>query len=115
MEKRGSQRRHLLLYLKVFDRNSGKLLGVVADISLEGVLILSETPIGLNQTFDLEIDPGESLQPRGKANPGFTARSLWAEKDANPKYTITGFKFIAPDPVFLDAVRKLIETLGFMR
>ncbi len=111
-EKRHLQRRHLFLYVKVYGLNPRRFIGYLADISLDGFLILSEAPLELGPLFSLEIDLEANL-PAATANPVFTATAVWAEKDANPKYTITGFQFEKIDQTALDNLKLLMETYGF--
>ena len=44
-DQRKLKRRHLIYYLRVFDAESGDVLGHIIDIHTEGFLLISEHPI----------------------------------------------------------------------
>jgi hypothetical protein len=44
-EKRKLKRRHLIYYLRVFEKNTDTLLGYLVDITPEGIMIMSESPV----------------------------------------------------------------------
>ncbi len=42
------ERRYLVFYLRVFDGLSSKIIGHLVDITEEGIMLLSDSPIELN-------------------------------------------------------------------
>lgn len=108
-EKRSIKRQQLFLYLKVYHEKT--FFGYLTDISSEGLMVLRESPVELEKDFVLEIESKNELQ--SLSNPVFTARSIWTVNDVNPKYLITGFKFMEIDTVSLDTIGLLIDTYGF--
>ena len=89
-ERRNLERRDLVYYLRAFDRSKDQLLGYVANISTEGVMLIGEKPIEPNATFDLKM-----LLPveiAGKGHVEFRARSTWCRKDGSNGFLHTGFQ-----------------------
>ena len=112
IEKRKRRRWELVFYLRIFDQSDDSLLGHVVDISEDGLMIMSETPIELNRDFDLGLEmPSSHKDDNRKIT--LTARSVWQSGDANPELIDTGFQLIAPDPSSIDVIKELIEELQF--
>ena len=112
IEKRKRRRWELVFYLRIFNQSDGSLLGHVVDISEEGLMILSETPIELNKDFDLKLE----LPASGNKNHqliSLKAHSIWQSSDANPELIDTGFQLINPDKGSIDAIEQLVEELQF--
>lgn len=85
------ERVRLVSYLRVFDAETGRLLGHVADISVAGIKLVSHEPLELHKTYALKlILPKEVM---GRSALFFYAESLWSEPDANPDFIVTGFSF----------------------
>lgn len=112
IEKRLLKRKQLLFYLKVYDRKTGSLLGHLADISLEGLMLFSNTRVELNKVYQMEIELGDDMA--FNENLFISATSLWGETDANPDYFITGFRFTEVDQNTLEMIDTLIDSYGFM-
>lgn len=72
-------KRHSLYFLDVFDACSGAPLGQLSDISVEGVSILSETPLACPCTYRLRI-----LVPQGNGSEQpleFEVESRWTRDE----------------------------------
>ena len=54
-EKRKLNRRHLIYYLRVFDRDTSILIGHLVDITAEGIMLISEDPIETDNIFQLKM------------------------------------------------------------
>ncbi len=110
-ERRRRQRRHLIFYLRVYDRENGGVLGFLGDISLDGAMLVSEEPIPVGRAYQLEIVwQDENGRKRRIA---FRAVSRWCNNDVNPNFYDTGFQFSDTAPEALTSIRDVIEELGF--
>ncbi|MCX8044191.1 MAG: PilZ domain-containing protein [Desulfobacterota bacterium] len=110
-EKRKLKRRHLIYYLKVTDRQSGKLIGFLVNITPEGIMIMSEEPIPVGKLFHLQIlVPSETDE---KAHLQFDARSKWCERSVNTDFYDTGFELLNVTSRDFLAIEKIIAELGF--
>ena len=56
MDSRSLKRRHLIYYLRVFDRNTDKLFGHIVDITTEGVMMIGEKAIETNTVYQLRME-----------------------------------------------------------
>lgn len=110
-DRRAVMRRHLIYYLRVWDKNSDKLLGHIVDINTGGFMLISEKKIELEQTFDLEI---HWKSPEGEEiKIDFKAESRWSSNDVNSAFFDTGFKLLGPTDDVLEPIKKMIEEYGF--
>ena len=89
IEKRTMKRWQLIFYLRVFDEDTGKLLGYVVDISINGMMLISDQPIPLQKDYDLWLDVPRDDGQREKVS--LQAHSLWSQRDVNPDFFDTGF------------------------
>lgn len=109
-EKRQIERRHLIYYLRVWDTESDRLLGHLADVSTEGLMTVGETPVETEREFDLKM-----LLPSvtGDAEPlVFKAKSCWSSNDVNQQFYDTGFQFTEISPQTIERIQLLIEEYG---
>jgi hypothetical protein len=89
---RSLKRRHLIYYLRVFDRTSGELVGHLVDVTAVGMMLISETPLATDAEFDLRMDlpPGLFESEAWEVS----ARSIWSRPDVNPAFWDTGLQFV---------------------
>lgn len=104
-EKRIHRRATLLYYLKIYDLDTGRFIGHLADISLGGLKLVSESEIIPGNDFHFRICLPEDRFCQKSFN--VKARSCWSTTDINPDYFAAGFCFSA---LSLESVR-LIKTL----
>lgn len=89
-ERRKYKRSDLLYYSRVFDRNTGDVIGHLGNITPYGMMIISEEPLKIEIMYDLRIELPEELVE--KANIEVDAESLWCVPDINPNFYNTGFR-----------------------
>ncbi len=110
-DRRTVLRRHLIYYLRVWDLKSNKLLGHIVDINSGGFMLISETEIEPERTYDLEIRWNTPEDEEIKLR--FQAESRWSSNDVNPAFFDTGFRLLGPAEDVLEPIRKMIEEYGF--
>ena len=116
-ERRRSKRRELLLFLPVYDRESGEVLGHLADITAEGLMLFSQQCVELGKKFNLEIridDLRNALVYKQSDNNTeediqFVARSRWIA--INPDLYRTGFMFVDMPNAARESVEQIIQNL----
>jgi hypothetical protein len=83
----------LIYYLRVFDVETGSLVGHLVDLTAQGMMMISEEPVPTDEVFRLKMDlpPGLFETDRWE----FSARSLWGKPDVNPVFHDTGLQFLA--------------------
>lgn len=110
-ERRKLKRRHLIYYLRVFDRRSGGLLGHLVDLTTEGIMLIAERPVPPDRTYACRmVLPGEGDDQREVT---FDARSIWCQKDVNPAFYAAGFALDRPDPQAVETIEQIIDEFGF--
>lgn len=110
-ESRTLKRKHLIYYLKVVDRNTNRLVGRVADITTEGMRLVSEEPIDTDSTLQLRM-----VLPRKGAGTGeidIDARRVWSGRDVNPDFYSAGFQLTNVSPQAETAIEYLIRSASF--
>ena len=110
-ERRKLQRRHLIYYLRVFDRNTDQLIGHLVDITPEGVMLISEDSIETDIIFQLRMVLSAKIE--GSRQITFAAKSIWCKKDINPDFYDTGFQLQKVEPKDIEVIKCLVDELGF--
>lgn len=112
--KRKTPRRHLIFYLRVFDHDSGELLGYLGDLSTQGLMLVSEQAIKTDKVFALELHMRPQNETRREQETLiFNARSVWCRNDVNPEFFDTGFVLLDVADDILNKIEDLIEEVGF--
>lgn len=110
-EMRRVERRHLVFYLRVFDGMSTRVLGHIVDISSKGVMLLSDAPIPVSETYRLRMRlPSQIVN---KEELIFNATSRWCKQDINPDFFITGFEIYDMDEELSRYILCLIDDFSF--
>ncbi len=112
MNKRELKRRHLLYYLDIIDKETGKTIGKLGDITEKGLLILSEANQEVNKILDIKIKLPDNDLFDGEYI-SLQILTLWSEPDKNPDIIGTGCKIISISDDELFKIKKLITYLGF--
>ena len=110
-EQRRMKRRHLIYYLEATDRETGKLIGFLVDITTKGIMLMSKTPIETGKIFQLRILLKTDLIEKKYLN--FDAKSKWCEKSINTDIYDTGFELINKDISDFREIEEVIDELGF--
>ncbi|MCP4370519.1 MAG: PilZ domain-containing protein [Deltaproteobacteria bacterium] len=111
LEKRKLKRRHLIYYLRVFDRNTNVLMGHLVDIASEGILLIGEHSIETDQIYQLKmVLPAEIL---GKEQLLFDAKCVRCQKDINSDFFNIGFQLEKVSRNHFFVIEQLIDDLGF--
>ncbi len=110
-DQRRAQRRHLIYYLKVIDKETDQPLGFLVDITTRGMMLMSETPIESNKLFHLKILLQTELSEKQYLN--FEAKSKWCKNGINSDFYDTGFELIDVDVSEFKEIEEIIDALGF--
>lgn len=110
-EQRKFKRAHLIYYLRVFDRQTDKMIGHLVNITPDGVMLISEEPLEAGLKFQLRMLLKSAIG--NKEHLDFEAESLWSNNDINPDFFDTGFKLTEIDPADKAIIEELIQEYGF--
>lgn len=112
--RRQEKRTSLLYYLPIHDAADGTRLGVLGDLSREGLLLIGERsyPTGYRLQLQIRGDPGSELA--GDVHVTLTAEVRWSAPDLNPNYTATGLHLHNPSAETRAALEQLLQRLGLL-
>lgn len=109
--RRVSERKHLVYYLQVVDRNTNQPVGRLVDITAEGLMLVSDYPLATNTIFNLRMILPVGA-PEGQ-HLDFDAKSLWCSNDINPEFYDTGFQLLNATSEEIETIENLIADYGF--
>jgi hypothetical protein len=110
-ENRVIQRRSLIMYLKIVNSGSDRLVGRLVDISPDGMTVISESDFVVNEIFHLKLLI--PLPIEGRTYVEFNAKCLHSRVDSHSGYFYSGFQLIHPDLSNVGLIEKLISRYGF--
>lgn len=88
----------------VQNRETHEFMGYLTDLTEEGMLVESTSPIPGNETFDMEIVIlGEKIH--------VSCHSRWRDKDPHTELFQTGFRFDSVSQTDRKKIKSLIEVL----
>lgn len=113
-ERRKLDRKYLIVYSRVFERNLGKMLGYLGDLSLKGAMIISEQAQTINSVVPLRFDLPD-FQLFSTSQLDISARVAHCEPDINPAFYNIGFEFLGVTPEQKVVIEKMMEAYEFRR
>ncbi|PKN93306.1 MAG: hypothetical protein CVU44_10465 [Chloroflexi bacterium HGW-Chloroflexi-6] len=113
-ERRKFPRKYLMVYSRVFDRESGKVLGYLSDMNLSGAMIISDDPMVEGVVLSLRFDlPDPPLFSTDRLN--LPARVAWCQPDIDPAFYNIGFQFGTVTAEQAKIIGEMIEAYEFRR
>lgn len=112
MEHRHKTRKHVFIYLKVFDQHTGELLGNLGDISKQGMMLIADRAFDLHQQLDIRIQLPEDDAFSQKFL-DMTIQVRWSAPDVNPELHCSGFLFTNVNDNDFVVIQQMIELLTF--
>ena len=113
-ERRKLERKFLVVYSRVFDRKTGKVIGYLSDLTVKGAMVIGEHHLENGETYQLRIDLPESSE-FNKDHLDIIAKSVWSKPDIDPVFFNTGFEFGEIDPGDAKIIQRMIELYEFRR
>ncbi len=108
-----SQRRHDLIFcLQVFERGNPEPLGFLGNVTMSGVMVISDKPLEPGRVLELEMQDHTAPAREPMV---VTASSVWCERDADPRYYAVGFELLDVPLRARQRLRALIDDMGFGR
>lgn len=111
LDKRGVARNYLVFYLRVFDGLTHKVLGYILDISRQGVMLVSDVPLEIEQEYQLRMKLPTQFKDRREIM--FAATCKWCRRDTNPDFFLAGFRIDCLEPGVSRLLGSLIKEFGF--
>ncbi|HEX5843365.1 MAG TPA: PilZ domain-containing protein [Pseudomonas sp.] len=91
-ERRLHSRHATELQLEVFDLHSGRYLGRVVDLSADGFMLFSDTPLAADELVECRLVSEQLIEGIGEIR--FAADCLWSRPGANGQHCWAGFHII---------------------
>jgi hypothetical protein len=113
-ERRKLERKYLVVYSRVFDRKTGKVVGYLSDLTIKGAMIIGEHHMEPGEILQLRIDLPESPEFK-KDHIDITAKAAWSKPDIDPVFFNTGFEFTDLQPEDYKIIDLMIELYEFRR
>ncbi|NQD79004.1 PilZ domain-containing protein [Pseudomonas seleniipraecipitans] len=104
------ERHQLPYYLNVFNAFTDKPIGYLGNVSLDGLMLISQLPVLVGGCFDMRLKiPGtEAVRYID-----FSATCLWCREDVTPGSFDSGFSLLAPPLDYLEMVEALRHYFSF--
>ncbi len=107
-ERRKIERKNLAFFTRLFNRETGDLLGHLANLTAIGAMIICETPLESNRCYRIQMELPEPIAGREHLN--FEAECLWCRPEQfSPQFHNAGFKFTQISPADLAVIDRIID------
>ncbi len=110
-DPRQCARGDVVFYLRLFDGTSSRVIGHLADISEQGLMLISDEPIEVGKTSRLRLGVPEELHEKQEVL--FEATSRWCRPDGTPNLYISGFTINDPTKEVQNCIHRLVREFGF--
>ena len=111
--KRKYKRWHLSKPLKIIDRESGRHIGNITDITIAGLGMISKYPLISNITLQLKIDLSEESLPISDIE--LEGKDVWCEENEIMERYNAGIEFENINGEIEKKIKQLIERFGFIK
>jgi c-di-GMP-binding flagellar brake protein YcgR len=108
---RQADRWYLVYYLRVFDGMSRKILGHLVDISEQGIMLICDNPVEVNEDYRLRMLLPSQMKDRDEII--FSATSRWCKSDVNPDFYLVGFQIHDLAPAIREIIVSLIKDFSY--
>jgi len=113
-ERRRIPRKYLMAYSSVFEQSTGKMLGYLSDLTLEGLMVIGKEKLEIGKETEIRIDLPEI--PAFKENSlQISVRIIWLQPDIDPRLNNIGFNFIDLSEEQKPIISEMIEIYEFRR
>lgn len=108
--QRMMRRHYLIYYLRVFDRDTGAVIGHLVDITPKGIMIIRDAPLEVGTVMKLRLRWRSSVGRLQFAD--FEGECRWCHPDVNPDFYGAGFAITAGSEEHIKAIAELISDLS---
>ncbi len=104
-------RHKLIYYLEVTDLDTGQLAGHLADLTVEGILLVAPHSFQSGDVFHLRVNLPAEVP--GKTHLDLNARCVWCRRSTNPDFFDAGFTLLDEGQRDIEAIIGLIVDFDF--
>ncbi|MBN1454491.1 MAG: PilZ domain-containing protein [Anaerolineales bacterium] len=112
-ERRKEARKKLMAFTPVHDQDKGILLGYIRDLTLYGILVISEKILDINKQITLAIELPGGLPEITATRMTIPARVVRCMEDESSQTYKIGFEFTDVKPEHLKIIQALLERYHF--
>lgn len=109
-ERRKLKRQHIMFYSRVFDRTTGAFMGYLGNLTPDGMMIISERKLAVEQEYQLRIDLPEDMYAKSMLN--LTALAVWCKRDIDPNFFNIGFSLQDVSIQDVEIIQQIIDDYG---
>ncbi len=113
-ERRKLPRKYLMAYSSVYEQSTGKMLGYLCDLTLDGLMVISKENLVVDKETEIRIDLPE-VPPFTEKYLQIKARVVWLQPDLDPRLNNIGFHFLELAKEKKPLIEKIIDTYEFRR
>ncbi|MDX9858601.1 MAG: PilZ domain-containing protein [candidate division Zixibacteria bacterium] len=99
------RRRRRCDFFAVYNERDNALLGHLVDVTSEGMMIVSGSPVDVSVLYDIRIDLPEKVDGRESIN--VYARPIWTGPAPEDGFHHTGFQFVRINPAEIKILARL--------
>lgn len=105
-DRRKLERPNLAFFTRLFDRDTGRLLGYLANLTDEGVMLIGDEPLEAGRSFRIRMELDEAILHHKHLD--FDARCLWCTPDPlSSQFFNAGFQLMQIKPEDLDIIKRI--------
>jgi hypothetical protein len=112
-DRRKESRKKLMAFTPVYDRDKGVLIGYIRDLTLQGVLVIGEKILDVNQQLTLAIELPGGLPEIKATRMTIPARVVRCMTGEGPQTYEIGFEFTDATPENLRIIQALLDRYHF--
>ena len=105
-------RQQLFDYLIVYNRNTMRVIGSIGNISHNGLMLISATPVLIDAIYNMRIVLPNSHQAE-RRYVDFDTRCHWCKPDINPNFFDSGYSIIESDQQLVELIHILKRYFSF--
>lgn len=108
--QRRIERHQLPYYLKVFNRITDKPMGSIGNVSVDGLMLISQLPLLVGVRFDMQLKIPCQHGPRLIELSG---KCQWCREDVTPGCYDSGFSLLTPPAEYIEMIDALRYYFSF--
>ena len=113
-ERRKLPRKYLMAYSSVYSVPTGRLIGYLCDITLDGLMVISKEDMALDRELEVRIDLPE-IPEFTQSNLKLKTKAVRSQPDIDPRLFNIGFQLLDIAPESKPVIEQMIETYEFRR
>jgi hypothetical protein len=108
--RRAHDRKYLTYFSRVVDRNTGRMLGYLVDLTTGGALLVGNIPLRVNEVFDVRIDLPDGFTSQAQME--IQVKVVWVQPDIDPEFYRTGLQLVNVQPSELLILGRMLSDYG---